>query len=95
MPYSYYKAVYVIVLIVLCWLYDYLVVSENEPVTDNSHSDDDDSDDSSSIPTIVLGIIAGIAIITLIVIGVILIAFCLRYICSYNLLYACLFQIHY
>ena len=34
-----------------------------------------------------MGIIAGIAIIALIVIGVILIAFCLRYVASYILLF--------
>ena len=61
-------------------LYDHLLVSENESVTDSSCSD---SDDSSSIPTIAMGIIAGIAIIALIVIGVILMAFHLKYVCNY------------
>ena len=53
------------------------VVAENAPVTSTSgsHSDDDDDD---SAPTIAIGVIAGIAIIALIVIGIILAAVCLR-----------------
>ena len=63
-------------------------VAENGPSspvssTSGNRSDGDDKDDSSSTPTIVIGIIAGIAIISLIVIGVILTTFYLRYVATY------------
>ena len=47
-------------------------------VSSGNHTDGDDNDDGSSIPGIAIGIVAGIAII--VVIGVILATFYLRYI---------------
>ena len=55
-------------------------VAETGPIISDSNRADSEDDSSSSTPTIVIGVIAGIAIIALIVIGVILTAFYLRYI---------------
>ena len=67
-------------------MFNHLAVSENGPISDNNRSDGEevnDSDDgNSTTPTVVLGIIAGIAIITLIIVGIFVVASHLRCVCS-------------
>ena len=69
-------------------LVDNVTISENEPISDNNRSDgekvDDSDDGNSTAPTVVLGIIAGIAIITLIIVGIFVVASHLRCVCSYK-----------
>ena len=55
-------------------------VAENGPSSDRVEGDDSEDESSTSIPTIVIGVIAGIAIIALIVIGVILTTCYLKYV---------------
>ena len=67
-------------------------VAESGPNSSSDRAEGDDSEDENStsinIPTIVIGVIAGIAIIALIVIGVILTTCYLKYVRSYT--YKCL-----
>ena len=67
-----------LLLLIMCFIQLCLFVANGE------EDDDSDINDSSSTPAVVMGIIAGIAIIALIVI---LIAFCLRYVANYILLF--------
>ena len=54
--------------------------------SDRVEGDDSEDESSTSIPTIIIGVIAGIAIIALIVIGVILTTCYLKYVATYKCL---------